>query len=78
MHTDISETHIISCIIHIDDRSNNPWPLYLRDNYYRDHKIYFNPDEMLLYESARCLHGRPEPFEGEYYRNLYVHYKPIE
>lgn len=76
MHTDIPETHIISCIIHIDDKSNNPWPLYIRDNYYRDHKIYFNSDEMVLYESARCLHGRPELFDGDYYRNLYVHYKP--
>ena len=78
MHTDIPETHIISCIIHIDDKSNNPWPLYIRDNYYRDYKIYFNWDEMVLYESARCLQERPKLFDGDYYRNLYVYYKPID
>ena len=32
--------------------------------------------EMLWYESARLVHGRPIPFKGEYYDNVFVHFKP--
>ena len=31
---------------------------------------------MLLYESAKVLHGRQKPLEGESYDNLFVHFKP--
>ena len=30
----------------------------------------------LLLESAKCLHGRPEPLKGSYYVNLFTHYRP--
>ena len=36
----------------------------------------FQPGEMVWYESARLLHGRPDPFQGEYFDNLFIHYKP--
>ena len=75
INTDTAETHVISAILHIDDDSFQPWPLYFEDNYYREHDIIFNPGDMLLYESVRCRHGRPKPFKGKYYRNMCVHYK---
>lgn len=31
---------------------------------------------MLLYESAKCLHGRMTKFKGKYYGSLYLHYAP--
>ena len=76
VHTDKEQTHVISAILHIEDDSDEPWPLHIKDNYYRQHKIYFEPGDMVLYESARCEHGRPTKFKGKYYRNLYVHYRP--
>ena len=33
---------------------------------------------MLLYESAKCTHGRPQPFKGEYYTSLFTHYRPLD
>jgi prolyl 4-hydroxylase len=30
---------------------------------------------MLFYESL-CAHARLTPFNGEYYRNMYFHWKP--
>lgn len=30
----------------------------------------------MFYESARCLHGRPDALQGEYYVNLFSHYRP--
>mmetsp|Transcript_37886 Transcript_37886/g.110979 ORF Transcript_37886/g.110979 Transcript_37886/m.110979 type:complete len:116 (-) Transcript_37886:63-410(-) len=33
---------------------------------------------MIFYESARCLHGRPEPLRGHgaYYVNMFMHFRP--
>lgn len=78
MHTDSINTHVLSAVFHIDDRVNEPWPLYIRDNYQREHKIIMEPGDMIIYESAVCMHGRPEPLNGSYYRNMYVHFSPPE
>ena len=40
--------------------------------------IYLKPGEMLLYESAKVPHGRQFPLEGDYYDNLFVHFRPIQ
>lgn len=75
LHRDRIETHIISCIIFVEQKSNKNWPLDFFDHEHNHHKVYFEPGEMLLYESL-CLHGRIEPFDGKYYRNMYFHWKP--
>jgi prolyl 4-hydroxylase len=45
------------------------------DHKHKHHQIFFEPGEMLLYESL-CAHGRLAPFKGDYYRNMYFHWKP--
>lgn len=75
MHRDRLSTHVISCVIHVDDKSATPWPLNFIDHDLEPHEITFGQGEMLLYESL-CIHGRMTPFSGEYYRNLYLHWRP--
>lgn len=75
LHRDRVDTHVISCIIHVDDRSGVPWPLDFIDHDGALHRITFERGETLLYESL-CPHARLEPFEGEYYRNMYLHWRP--
>ena len=29
--------------------------------------VNLEPGEMLFYESAKCMHGRPRPLRGKYY-----------
>jgi prolyl 4-hydroxylase len=67
-------THVISAMIHIGH--DIPWDLYIEDHSYRPHTITMKYGDILLYESTTCLHGRPIPFEGDSYRNIYVHFKP--
>jgi len=76
-HVDRIETHHISSIIIVDKDLNgkNDWPLDIKDHDGEWHKIYAQPGDMILYEGAACEHGRTENFEGEYFRNLFVHYK---
>ena len=46
------------------------------DNDGHGHQVVLQPGEMVWYESARLLHGRPQLLEGEYFDNLFIHYKP--
>ena len=32
--------------------------------------------QMLLYEPATLIHGRPTPFESNIYANSFLHYRP--
>ncbi len=76
-HVDRIETHHISSIIIIDKNLNseNDWPLDIKDHNGKWHKVYAKPGDMILYEGAVCEHGRKESFKGNYFRNLFVHYK---
>ena len=75
-HYDKKNTHVISAIIHLDDASDKPWNLYIEDHHFRPHNVTMEYGDIVLYESTTCLHGRPEPFEGESHCNMYVHFKP--
>jgi prolyl 4-hydroxylase len=73
-HTDTLQTHHISSIIAVDKKVDKDWALDIQDHEGNWHKVYTEPGDMILYESATNLHGRIEPFEGEYYRNFFLHY----
>jgi len=75
-HYDKKESHVISAIIHLDDKSEKPWPLYIEDHHFRPNEIEMEYGDVVFYESTTCLHGRPTPFNGYYYRNMYIHFKP--
>ena len=85
-HVDRVETHHISSIIIVDKdlrcgcgykEFGDDWPLDIQDHKGEWHKVYAEPGEMILYESAICEHGRIEPFQGKSFDNFYVHYKLI-
>ena len=75
VHRDRVDTHVISCIIHVADCSDEPWPLDFVDHEGQQHALTFEPGTMLFYESL-CPHARSRPFAGEYYRNMYLHWRP--
>ena len=75
LHRDRVETHVVSCIVHVADQSNKPWALDFIDHEAEHHKIIFKPGTMLFYESL-CPHGRASEFDGDFYRNMYFHWRP--
>jgi prolyl 4-hydroxylase len=75
-HVDRTETHIISSTVCVDASLDEPWPLYVEDVLGEVHQINLEPGELLLYEGARLVHGRPWPLVGDYYVGLFVHYRP--
>ena len=78
MHVDRPDTHIISCIINIDQEVEEPYPLQIMDHEGVLHSVTLEPGEMVLYEGATCAHGRTNPLRGKFYANLFVHFKPAE
>ena len=66
----------IGGIINVDQEVEEDWPLFIQDNRGEDHEVILKPGEMILYESARLIHGRPRPLRGHYYDNVLVHFKP--
>ncbi len=75
-HRDRNTTHIISAIINVDQQVNTDWPLVIEDNYYRRHDVILKPGEVIFYEGARLLHGRPTPLDGKRFANIFCHFIP--
>ena len=77
LHVDTAATHIVPGIMNVDQSGvNEPWPLEILDHAGKLHAVNMGPGDLLLYESARPLHGRPSPFQGDSYANVFVHYMP--
>jgi hypothetical protein len=78
MHVDTVNTHVVSAIINVGQRLREDWPLLILDHDDAEHSISMQPGDMVLYESAKLLHGRPSVFQGDAYENIFIHYAPTE
>ena len=77
MHVDKRDTHLVSAILNVAQAVTTDWPLEIHDHFGRRHTALLKPGEMLLYESARLKHGRPQPLDGAYFANIFVHAMPL-
>jgi hypothetical protein len=77
MHHDQPNTHVISAIYHIaSSDGSKPWPIVVEDYAGNTNSVTLKPGDLLLYESAKALHGRPTKFHGEWYTSVFLHYYP--
>jgi len=77
-HVDREATHAASLIVNVAQSNiREPWTVEIYDHADRLHEIEMSPGDIVYYESARCLHGRMKPLRGDYYVNLFTHYRPI-
>merc|ERR1719235_1805846 len=78
MHLDRVSTHVISSILHVGRDVDEPWPIVIEGFDGITNEVDLHPGEMLFYESAKCVHGRPRPLKGKWYTSLFMHYRPID
>ena len=81
MHIDKIDDHVISAILHVGheyDDDDEPWPLVIESFDGSTVRANLEPGDMLFYESAKCMHGRPTTFKGKYYASLFIHYVPSD
>jgi len=78
MHVDTCSTHVISAIVNVDSKvdEGKDWPLQIYDHQGVLHELTMKPGEAVFYESAKCGHSRRKALPGEYYANLFIHFKP--
>lgn len=78
LHVDTAQTHVVSGIMNVAQEldGSEDWPVEILDHAGVLHSVNMKPGDLLLYESARLLHGRPSPFRGRSYANVFVHYQP--
>lgn len=76
-HVDRTETHVLSVIVNVAQAGMDaPWPLHIEDHGTGVvNRVELRPGQMAFYESARCMHGRPEPLQGDAFANLFVHFR---
>lgn len=77
-HVDIAGTHVISAIINVSQKVDEPWPLGITDHAGKAHLVPMVPGEMIMYEGSSCPHDRALPLKGDWYANIFVHMAPIE
>lgn len=77
-HIDHVRTHVVSSTICVDHRLRSPWPLFIEDDTGCPHEVLIEPGEMVFFEGARLIHGRPYALDGEYCANIFVHYTPLD
>jgi len=76
-HCDRADTHAISAILNImQEGIREPWPLSIMGSDGKTHEVIMEAGDMVLYESARLTHGRPQAFQGDRYCNGFVHMRP--
>jgi len=80
-HVDRRETHALSAILEIGalefGDGFTEWPVEFFDHTGELHRVPNRPGQMILYESATCVHGRPTPFPGREVANMFVHFSPV-
>ena len=64
--------------MNIDQDVDEDWPLEVYDHEGKVHQVIIKPGEMVFYESATVIHGRPTPFNGKYFANIFCHFRPID
>lgn len=69
---------VLSAIINVaQDGVVEDWPLEFIGHDGRAINLTMQPGDMILYESHSVIHGRPTPFRGNYYANLFLHFEPV-
>jgi hypothetical protein len=75
MHVDRPEALIVSAVVQVAQDLDEPWPLVVE--YGGElHEVFLDAGQMLLYEGATTMHGRPSPMRGREFVNVFVHYRP--
>mmetsp|Transcript_3734 Transcript_3734/g.7143 ORF Transcript_3734/g.7143 Transcript_3734/m.7143 type:complete len:550 (+) Transcript_3734:102-1751(+) len=69
---------VTSAIINVaqDLDEGEAWPLEVYAHDGVAYNVTLEPGDMLLYESHSVIHGRPYPFQGKFYSNVFVHFEP--
>ena len=73
-HVLFLDTHAMLYISQIDQKVDVEWPLTVIDHNGRKDKVDLKKGEMVVYESAKVMHGRQFHLDGDFFENLFIHF----
>ena len=73
VHKDRQDTHKIGIGILVS--KDHDWSFKIQDHDGRWNNVEYNLGDLVVFESAVCSHGRPNPFQGRDYKMLFIHYE---
>jgi len=81
MHLDKKGSHSMGYVLHVGasddyDSEVDPWPFLIEDFNGRTHEITMVPGDLILFEAAKLVHGRPHKLNASWYCNVVGHYYP--
>lgn len=68
---------VISVVINVGQDVVDDWPLQVIGHDGTAVNITIAPGEMVIYEGASLIHGRPYPLLGQTYSELHLHFEPV-
>eukprot|EP00927_Polykrikos_kofoidii_P006834 TRINITY_DN12772_c0_g1_i2.p1 TRINITY_DN12772_c0_g1~~TRINITY_DN12772_c0_g1_i2.p1 ORF type:complete len:308 (+),score=36.41 TRINITY_DN12772_c0_g1_i2:68-991(+) len=79
-HVDAHHTHVASAVLQVAQEvdMDGGWPLEVVAETGSVYEVYLQPGEMVLYEGAKLMHGRPMRFRGDWFANIFAHTRPLE
>ena len=78
-HVDRADTHVASAVIQVgQDGLQEGWPLEVLNEDGSCSEVYLQPGQMVLYEGARFMHGRPMRLNGTDFANVFSHFRPVD
>jgi hypothetical protein len=66
---------LISVLIPVARDGTEPWPVRVQVPDGETHEVDLKVGDMMFVESARCLHGRPEPLKGGEFAEVAFHFE---
>jgi len=76
-HVDRSQTHVLSVILHVaSENMTSEWPVEVVDFTGKRQRINMKHGQILFYESAKLVHGRPRYLKAGKFVNAFAHYRP--
>jgi hypothetical protein len=68
---------VINAIIHVANDVDTPWPIEVYGHDGNAQNVTLDVGEMLVYESASVIVGRPFPLTGRYHADIMVSFEPL-
>mmetsp|Transcript_36126 Transcript_36126/g.56574 ORF Transcript_36126/g.56574 Transcript_36126/m.56574 type:complete len:90 (-) Transcript_36126:47-316(-) len=78
LHVERSSTNAISVVIQVDQNVDDDWMFEVHGHKGEVEYLRTEPQEMILYEGASVVHGRPQKLNGQFYSNLFLHFRPAK
>eukprot|EP00928_Gymnodinium_smaydae_P078353 TRINITY_DN6222_c1_g2_i1.p1 TRINITY_DN6222_c1_g2~~TRINITY_DN6222_c1_g2_i1.p1 ORF type:complete len:744 (-),score=142.00 TRINITY_DN6222_c1_g2_i1:141-2372(-) len=77
LHVDATETHVMSATYNIAQKGlKGAWPLAFVEPGGHVEQAVQQPGDVVFYEGASGMHGRPRPLDGEEFVSIYFHWRP--